>query len=98
MSKERNFKEIVEKVVGDINQKLSKNKDRIEKAWIKEVGPNIDRHTKVKEFKEGIIYIITDNPAWIHEVKRIKKELILKLKNNTKEEVKDIKTRLGDIK
>jgi predicted nucleic acid-binding Zn ribbon protein len=98
MSKEKDFKKTVEKVVGDIEKKLSKTHGQIQKIWLQITEPNVGRHTKVKEFKEGILYIITDNTAWTHEIIRKKKELISMMQKKTKEEIKDIKTRLGDIK
>jgi predicted nucleic acid-binding Zn ribbon protein len=98
MKKETDFKGIVNKVVKDISDKLVDRNDRIEKAWQEAVEDKIKKNTAIEGVKEDVLYIKTNKPAWIYEIKKKKKEIVdtINLKNK-KTQLKDIIIKLGDI-
>ena len=98
MRKEDIFKETIDKVMSGLNERLTNKNKSINKAWSETIDKNIKKHTKVAEVKDKVLYIKAESPAWIYEIKSKKKEIIEKINHfHTKEVLKDIKIKLGDI-
>jgi predicted nucleic acid-binding Zn ribbon protein len=93
------IKSILGTVLKDIEkQQRQLPEDNLEDLWAKCVEKKALRHTKVSFFKSGRIYVNVENPGWLYELNINREEILNKLQKKSKNKVKDIKLKVGDIK
>lgn len=93
--------EQIKNIIGDVLKNLEKRqqntKEEIEDLWLRCVKKTIAKHTRISFLKKGKLYINVENPAWLYEL-RIKKEALFKrISKLSKNKIKDISFRVGDI-
>lgn len=92
------IKSIVKDVIKDIQAKQEQNPDGDIKAmWIRSARKKIAQHTKCRFFKKGKLYINAEDSAWLYELKLKKEEILGRLKKISKNKIKDISFKVGEI-
>lgn len=92
------IKSIIGEVLKGIREKQGQCPDeQIEDIWVRCVRKNTAQHTKVRFFKKGKLYINIENPGWLFELNTKKEKIVEKLKKLSKNKIKDIRFKIGDI-
>jgi len=75
------------------------NKYYIYTNYEKIVGKSISKNTKIKNIRNGVLYIHCRNSVWTNELNNLKEELIKKFNESVKTDlIKDIALKIGNIK
>lgn len=92
------IKSIIGSVLEDIQKKRELYpKEGIEEVWLHCVRKNTAKHTKAHFLKKGTLFVNVENPAWLFELNIKKEEIIERLQKLSKNKIKDVRFRVGDI-
>ena len=91
------IKLIINNVIRDIQKQQLTPKEDIEDIWRRCVKKNVAKHTKASFLKKGVLYINTENSAWRYELSIKKEDAIKKLKKISKNKIKDVRFKVGEI-
>jgi predicted nucleic acid-binding Zn ribbon protein len=93
------IKSILDKVLKDIEKKQAQlPDDSLDGLWEKCAGKKALKHTRLSFFKNGKVYINVENTGWLYELNLHREDILKKLKTKSKNKIKDIKLKVGDIK
>jgi len=93
------IKSILGSVLKDIEKKQAQLPGgNLQDLWAKCVAKKTLKHTKVNFFKNGRMYVNVENPGWLYELNIHREEILKKLQKISKDKIKDIKLKVGDIK
>jgi hypothetical protein len=93
------IKGILNSVLKDIEKKQSQlPEDNLDDLWASCVAKKALKHTKVSFFKNGKIYINVENPGWLYELNLNREDILKNLQKKSKNKIKDLKLRVGDVK
>lgn len=59
-------------------------------GWKKIVGKTLSEHSKVKNIKDGVLFVGVSNSVWLQELLLLKKKIIKDLNNNLDIPIKEI--------
>ncbi|NQU19118.1 DUF721 domain-containing protein [bacterium] len=92
------IKSILNVVIGDIQKKQQQYpQEKIENIWKKCVKKIISQHTKASFFKKGKLYVNVENSAWLYELNTKKEDIVKRLKKISKNKIKELRLKIGDI-
>ena len=99
INKESHIKNTIDGIIGGLKKKhTTAGTEQIIEAWRECAGADIKKTTAIEKINEGILYLKTNSPARIYEMKINKKSLLEKInKKIEKKTLQDIKIKLGDI-
>src|SRR3989338_4744590 len=94
--------EQIKSIIGSVLQNIQKKRELypeegIEEIWLRCVKKNMAKHTKAHFLKRGTLFVNVENPAWIFELNIKKEEIVEKLQSLSKNKIKNIRFRVGDI-
>ncbi|MFH1621770.1 MAG: DUF721 domain-containing protein [Candidatus Omnitrophota bacterium] len=94
--------EPIKSIIGDVLKKIQNNKEQgldedVEKVWIKSVQKKIAKHTRIRFFKKGKLYVNAEDSAWLYELKINKEEILRKLQKFSKNKITDAIFKVGDM-
>ncbi|MDD5292160.1 MAG: DUF721 domain-containing protein [Candidatus Omnitrophica bacterium] len=93
------IKAILHSVFKNLEEKQGQHpKEGFEALWEKCCTKKTAKHTTVSFFKNGTIYINAENSGWLYALKIKREEILKKLRKISKNKIKDIRLRVGDIK
>lgn len=103
MTKRRNtiegIKEVLNKIIGNIETQGPCKKDKTFAAWENTVGKEASRHSRPVGIRKNILTVEIDSSAWFYEINLRKQSILKDIKELLKEEkIQGIKFRMGDIK
>ncbi|MDD5617595.1 MAG: DUF721 domain-containing protein [Candidatus Omnitrophica bacterium] len=70
----------------------------LRQLWEQSAKGKIAKHTKVTFFKNGKLFVNVENSGWLYELNTKKEDIIKHLKKISKNKIKDIKLKVGDVK
>ncbi|MCK5306464.1 MAG: DUF721 domain-containing protein [Candidatus Omnitrophica bacterium] len=94
------IKVILNKVVSDLDSKISSKNNQVLDVWSAEVDERIKKHTNPVSFINKILIVEVDSSGWLFEIeRRHKKDILKKLRSIIgEEEIENIRFRMGEIK
>ncbi|MFH1782028.1 MAG: DUF721 domain-containing protein [Candidatus Omnitrophota bacterium] len=93
------IKDVLKKLVLDIEKQGPGTKDIMSEAWDRIVGAEGARHSRPVGIKKRVLTIEVDNSAWFYALNLRKISILKDLKLQLKEEkIEDIRFRMGDEK
>ncbi|MFH1479531.1 MAG: DUF721 domain-containing protein [Candidatus Omnitrophota bacterium] len=101
MTKDSNIdaiKNIIGKVVGDIEKKEPGKKERIEQAWKNIVGPEGVKHSRPIDIRKKVLIVEVSSSTWFYALNLKKKSILKDLEGLLEEKIEDIRFRMGDRK
>ncbi len=94
------IKVILNKVVNDLDNKISFKNNQVLDVWLTEADERIKKHTNPVGFINKVLIVEVDSSGWLFEIeRRYKKDILKKLKSIIgEEEIDNIRFRMGEIK
>jgi predicted nucleic acid-binding Zn ribbon protein len=91
------IEDVVQGVLGRIEQKGVKKRNRVVEAWEKTVGENTINHAHPVSFKKGTMMIITENSVWSYKLTMEKRSIIKKFNEeySGRQKLVEIRFRIG---
>ncbi|MDD5085443.1 MAG: DUF721 domain-containing protein [Candidatus Omnitrophica bacterium] len=93
------IKEILERVVNNLDKGGAKEKGAILDFWPLMAGPKIAEHTKAYAIRNKKLYVRVDDSTWAYELSQKYKVTFLKRLQHEfgEEKIQDIRFRVGEI-
>ncbi len=98
MNRNAPLKDIVKKIIADIEKKEKEEID-ISKMWEKAVGKKGSMHTRAVFLKSKRLVVNVSDSSWLYKLTLEKEELIKKFNNNLhgRKKIKALQFRIGEI-
>jgi hypothetical protein len=90
-----NIKDIVRRVIGEMAEQKVDISHKLQECWPKMLESAEAAHAQVAGYREGIVYVHVDSPAWLYQLNTKKKKILQKLKL-VSSEIKDVRFKLGE--
>lgn len=93
------FKDVLKKVISDLEKKEEKESDIIA-AWENAAGKKAAKHTKPVFLKKKKLIIIVSDSTWLYKLTLEKDMLIKKFNRNidgVKKKIKELQFRVGEV-
>lgn len=93
------IRDVLNAVIGDLEQKDKKEKRYIFNIWDSVVGEEIAKHTKLQKMKGNKLFVIVDHATWAYELTQRHKPVLIKRINDAlgSEKIENIYFKIGDI-
>lgn len=92
------IKGIISKVIGKLEKKGPDRREKLLRAWQKIAGGAAAAHSRPTGIKRKILTIETDSSTWLYSLSLKKNSILKDLRTELKkEEISDIRFRMGDI-
>ncbi len=97
--KPEGIQKILHNLIGSIEKKDSKKKEKILKVWQKTAGEKAYSHTRPVSIRRKTLIIEIDSSTWLYALNLKKRDLLKEIKKELQEyKIEDIRFRVGDIK
>lgn len=90
------IKEILGKVVGDIEQRRNLQDD-IETLWNRAAHKRFSKHTKAQRLKGSTLYINVENSTWLYALRMQRNRIEKALQRLSEKKITHMSARVGDI-
>ncbi len=90
------IKHILNTVIGQIASNQTLPPDKIQRVWASVLSVKALSHTRVVDFKEGVLLVFVDTPAWLYQLKTQKTDLVNRLKSEIPE-FKQLVLKIGKV-
>lgn len=99
MKKEGPLKDVVKKIIGDLEKKEKEELDVL-KIWKKTVGTKAAKHTSPAFLKGKRLVVCVSDSAWLYKLTLEKSKLIQKFNNNikSKKKIRELQFRIGNVR
>lgn len=92
------IKNILDKVIVQIEAKAPGKKEVILNAWQKSVGEKAAGHSRPVSIRKSVLTIEIDSSTWLYELNLKRKSILKDIKKELGEDkIRDIRFRMGDI-
>ncbi len=94
--KTESLKQILPKVFEDLEKK--KVLQNLEEVWGSTIDSRAIKHTKIANFKKGVLTVTVNSSIWIYELTLKKSEFLKRLRRKKFfNDLKDIRFRIGEF-
>ena len=91
-----NIGDIIKNVMGKMSSRRVEEDTRLERIWQNLLTPQELQHTKIIGFKDHVISVCVDSPAWLYHMKT-KQASLLKRLSKELEDIKRIRFEIGKV-